>query len=276
MGYLLNHSGKYKVVGVWDRKLNNARQATRFIGNGARIYRDKAAAVQPADIIFITTPDGAIQDVCRAIFSGGRIYRDKIVIHCSGSQPSDILKSAMQHHNVHIASLHPMQTFANKPETVRSFKGTYCAYEGQRKAMPIVRNIISALGGKPVEIKAKDKTLYHIGCVFASNYLVTLIKASQDFMRKCEFKDKDILQAIRPLVDSSIKNIMTIGPASALTGPISRGDVLTIKNHLKAIRKNMRHYLPLYRELGRHTVWIALDKKSINKSQGRRLKRGLR
>ena len=275
LGRLLNHSGGYKVIGVWDKKLNNARAGARFIGRGARIYQDKSAAVQQADIIFITTPDSVIQQVCDEVFTGTNVFSNKLVLHCSGSLPSSILRIAKRHQNVNIASLHPLQTFADKLETVRNFKGTYCIYEGQRRALARVRNIISALGGNPVEIKAKDKTLYHIGCVFASNYLVTLIRASRELLRGCGFKDKDILQSIRPLVNSTIKNIMTLGADSALTGPIARGDVLTIENHIKAIRKSMKSYLSLYLELARHTVRIAQDKKSINKSQGLRLEKKL-
>ena len=69
---------------------------------------------------------------------------------------------------------------------------------------------------------------------------------------------------------------MNSGRSKALTGPIARGDVLTIENHIKAIRKSMKSYLSLYLELARHTVRIAQDKKSINKSQGLRLEKKLR
>ncbi|MEW6027240.1 MAG: DUF2520 domain-containing protein [Planctomycetota bacterium] len=275
LGRLLNRSGRYKVTAVWSRKLKNASAAARFIGKCAMVYKDKASAAQQGGIIFITTPDSAIQNTCREIFSSGRKCQDKIVIHCSGSQPSAILKDARKGRNNCIASLHPLQTFANKAETAREFKGTYCVYEGEPRALVVVKDIIRALGGIPVMIKAKDKMLYHIGCVFASNYLVTLIKTAKDFLKQCGLNDKDILRAIKPLVDSSVNNIMTIGIPKALTGPVSRGDTLTIRNHLKAIRKGMKHYLALYRELGWHTIGIALDKGSINKSQGVRLREKL-
>ena len=275
LGRLLNHSGKYKVVGVWDRKLNNARAAVRFIGRGARICEDKAVAVQQADIIFITTPDDAIQQVCDGIFAGKNVFGNKVVLHCSGSLPSAILKSAKGHKNVYIASLHPMQTFANKLETVRNFKGTYCVYEGQRQALAIVRDVIKTLGGNPVRIKAKDKMLYHIGCVFASNYLVTLMRTSQEFLKRCGFKNNDVLRAIRPLVDSTVNNIMTIGPTSALTGPIARGDALTIKSHIRAIRKIQPVYMALYRELGKHTVDIARKKGTIAASRASLLRKAM-
>jgi len=275
LGRLLNQSNKYKVIGVWDRNLNHARAGARFIGRGARIWTDKTAAVQQADIVFITTPDSVIQQVCDGIFAGNHAFSNKVVLHCSGSLPSAILNSAQRHQRVYIASIHPIQTFADKPETVRNFKGTYCVYEGQRQALAIVRNIISALGGKAVEIKAKDKTLYHIGCVFASNYLVTLMRTAQEFLRGCGFKDKDILRAIQPLVNATVRNIMTIGPASALTGPIARGDALIIKDHIRTIRKIQPLYMALYREFGKHTVVMARQKGTINVAQASLLQKAM-
>ncbi len=275
LGRLLNQFNKYKVIGVWDRNINNARAGARFIGRGARICSDKTVAVQQADIVFITTPDSVIQQVCDSIFTGRNAFSNKIVLHCSGSLPSAILKSAQRHKRVYIASIHPIQTFADKAETVSNFKGTYCVYEGQRQALAIVRNIISTLGGKPIEIKARDKTLYHIGCVFASNYLVTLMRTAQEFLSGCGFKDKDVLRAIQPLVASTVRNIMTIGPVSALTGPIARGDALIIKDHIRAIRKVQPLYMALYRELGKHTVGMARQKGTISAFQASLLRKAM-
>lgn len=267
LGYLLHRSKKYKVVGVWSRQLNNAKKAARFIGKNVRIFNDKTIAALAGDIIFITTPDSAIQQVAQDIFSGNSVFNNKIVLHCSGSLSSDILRSAKRHKNVLIASLHPLQTFADKLETAMNFRGTYCVYEGETKALSIVKEIIRTIGGIPVEIKAKNKTLYHIGCVLACNYLVTLINVANRFLKQCGFKNKDIFKVIQPLIDSTIKNIKTIGISSALTGPIARGDILTIKNHLKAIKEELPLYLPLYCELGKHTINIAKSKKGVSSSQ---------
>lgn len=272
----MHNSAGYRVTGVYDINRKKAAAGARFIGPGAVVYRNSPEAVRAADIIFITTPDDAIESACRAVSAGLAPGDDKIVLHCSGSQPSGALKSAKRHKKVHIASLHPMRTFADKDAAIRNFRGTYCAYEGDLQGLAVVRNIVMALGGIPVKIKAKDKILYHVGCVFASNYLVTLIKASRDFLKSCGFNDKCILKAVRPLIYSGIENIMAAGVTGALTGPVSRGDVLTVRKHLKSVRKSMSSYLALYRELGRHTLAIALEKRGISKSQALRLRKELK
>jgi len=281
LGHILNHSGKFKVIGVWSKDSNNAKEASRFIGKNVLIFKDKKQAAQAGDIVFITSPDSVIQQVAEEIFAGNAEFANKVIIHCSGSLPSSILKSAKKHHNVSIASIHPLQTFpsggtvspssgrtcAHNLEAVKNFKGTYCVYEGEAKATKTLKALIKALGGTPVQIRPEHKTLYHIGCVFACNYLVTLINTSFRLLKSCGFNDKDILPAIRPLINTTLKNIKTLGIAYSLTGPIARGDVLTIKNHIAAIKKRAPDYLRLYRELARHTVKIAKTRKVISLRQ---------
>jgi predicted short-subunit dehydrogenase-like oxidoreductase (DUF2520 family) len=264
LAYLLHRSSKYKVIGIYKRRLNDAKNSARFIGKDVRVFRDKFTAVSFADIVFITTPDSVIQKVADEIFTGTQKFSNKIILHCSGSFSSKLLRSAKRHKNVFIGSLHPLQTFAHPEDAVRTFRGTYCVYEGETKALQIIKGIIKALKGIPIQIKAKDKYLYHIGCVFASNYFVCLINTAVNFLKLAGFNDKDALQSLQPLINTTLKNIKTLGTTNALTGPIARGDILTIKNHLKAIRVNCLSYLPLYKELGKHTLKIALDKKCLN------------
>jgi predicted short-subunit dehydrogenase-like oxidoreductase (DUF2520 family) len=275
LGRLLNRSGKYRVAGVYDIKMNQARAGAVFIGRGAAIYQDAAEAVRAADIIFITTPDDVIEHACRKIFTATSSCHDKIVAHCSGSQPSGILKSAKRHRGVYIASLHPMQTFADKAETARNFRGTYCVYEGDARAVPSVRRIINAIGGIPVRIQARNKILYHAGCVFASNYLVVLLEAAQSFLKQSGFSDKNILKSVKPLIEATIKNVSRMGIPDALTGPFSRGDELTVRNHIKAIRQRRPAYKDLYRALGRHAMVMALKKGTISAFQAGLLRKAM-
>ncbi|GAI37669.1 unnamed protein product, partial [marine sediment metagenome] len=87
------------------------------------------------------------------------------------------------------------------------------------------------------------------------------------------FSRKQALQAMMPLVEGTIKNIKTIGLSRALTGPIARGDVATVKSHLSLIRKRLSNYLSFYREIGKYTVVVARAKGGISKKQARELTR---
>lgn len=272
LGYLLQRSGHYQVKAVCTRHKTSAQKAASFIGRETIPYTDPLKAVRGTDLVFITTPDRYIEQTCQRIVRAKGFSPKTLVIHCSGNFTSDILSSARPL-TARIASLHPLQTFASARESVRHFAGTYCVYEGNRLAQREVIRIIKTIQGVPLKINKSVKPLYHAAGVIASNYLVTLINASINFLIRSGFSKKDALQAIMPLVEGTLKNIRKIGVPQALTGPISRADYSTVQEHLKKIKQSLPFYLPLYKILGRYTVEVAREKGSISKAQAKRIKR---
>jgi predicted short-subunit dehydrogenase-like oxidoreductase (DUF2520 family) len=66
------------------------------------------------------------------------------------------------------------------------------------------------------------------------------------------------------------------GTTHALTGPISRGDVETIAEHIKAFECMGGLEGEIYKNLGLYTIDIAMDKKTIDKKQAVALSQTLR
>ena len=74
-----------------------------------------------------------------------------------------------------------------------------------------------------------------------------------------------------PLAQQTLRNISSLGPKSALTGPIERNDVNTLESHLEALRIIGKDILFYYVLMGIETVKLALKKKSINKIQANKI-----
>ncbi|MFA5794014.1 MAG: F420-dependent NADP oxidoreductase [Candidatus Brocadiia bacterium] len=271
LGRLLNRSDRYRTTAVYCRNKKHSLEAARFIGRGVRAFDDPAKAVANGDIIFITTPDKDIQKVCDRLAEKADL-KGKTVIHCSGNFPSTVLGSARLK-GACIGSMHPLQTFAAPAESVIIFPGTYCACEGDRRIMPAIKDIVKSIGGVPVSIGFDIKPLYHAAGVLLSNYLVTLMDIGHKLLRRSGFSPAQAAKALLPLVHGAINNIDRLGTAGALTGPISRGDVITIGDHLKSIRRFLPAYVELYKVLGRDTVRLALEKKTISSQQARHMRK---
>jgi predicted short-subunit dehydrogenase-like oxidoreductase (DUF2520 family) len=62
---------------------------------------------------------------------------------------------------------------------------------------------------------------------------------------------------LKPLITGTIHNIERIGPQAALTGPVVRSDLQTVKSHLQAMRAHAPEWLPLYRSLVQGTAELA-------------------
>nr|HID58430.1 DUF2520 domain-containing protein [Desulfobacterales bacterium] len=261
MGKLLSDAG-YRVMGVVSRRLETARKAARTIG--VSTYSTNPWEVtKEADIIFITTPDKAITPTCEAIVNHKGFKKGAVVIHCSGAHSSDILSSARRL-EAYVASLHPLQSFASVDQALKIVHGSVCTIEGDEPALHVVRQLVSDLGGILVEISPKGKTLYHAAAVTASNYLVTLIDMALQLNGAIGIARETSFKALFPLIKGTLKNIEAIGIPAALTGPIARGDIDTVTDHLNAIKKDVPELIPLYKTLGLFTVNIAVAKGTLS------------
>ncbi len=73
------------------------------------------------------------------------------------------------------------------------------------------------------------------------------------------------------MIRGTLSNIGAKGVTGALTGPIARGDTVTVQAHLGAMEKDAPHLIPLYRCLGLYTVDLAKAKGTLSKPAGEKL-----
>lgn len=272
LGYLLQRTPSYRIRAISAHDKVNAQKAARFIGRGVLYFTNPVQAATLARIVFITTPDNVIERTCSQIARVKGYQSGALVIHCSGNFSSDILKSARSA-RVKIASLHPLQTFVSPRESIRHFSGTYCIYEGDPSCQKQIVHMIKAINGIPIRINKAVKPLYHAAGVIASNYLVTLVEASVIFLKQAGFTKIQALQAIMPLIQGTLRNIGQVGLPDALTGPIARGDYSTVQSHLTKIKSVLPKQLRFYTILGKATIKVAREKKTISLKQAALLRR---
>jgi predicted short-subunit dehydrogenase-like oxidoreductase (DUF2520 family) len=182
------------------------------------------------DVVLLCVPDTAIADTSRCL-APGRAW----VGHVSGATPL----AALEPHERRF-SLHPLQTFDRSGDPAQ-FDGAWAAVSGETDdALEIARELAETLGLKPFELADDDRTLYHAGAVFASNYLVTLERAAVRLGVPAD--------ALVPLMTRTIEN------GFDLTGPIARGDWATVEAHKRAIREREPGLEHLYETLAGATV----------------------
>jgi predicted short-subunit dehydrogenase-like oxidoreductase (DUF2520 family) len=215
-----------------------------------------------AELIFITTPDDAITSVISQI----KWTKGRSVVHCSGADSIDILEPARQS-GAMVGGFHPLQTFAGVEQAIENIPGSTFAVEAEEPLLTTLKDMATTLRGHWIRLKASDKVAYHAAAVFASNYLVTLVKMATDLWQTFSIPTDQATQALLPLIRGTLNNIETVGIPQCLTGPIARGDTGTINKHLKTLREKAPSLLFPYKELGLQTVPIALAKGRIDEKQ---------
>ena len=273
VGFLLKRAG-YAVTAVAARTKATAEKAAAFIGGGEPTT-DTAKAASKADIVFITTPDGAIKSVCERIASGGGLKPGSIVVHMFGAQSLELLDAAKTSGSYR-AVIHPLQSAPSPAQGIKNLPGSYFRIEADPGALKTAKDIVKALGGielvMPQWRSDKDSAaLYHAGAVTVSNYFVALVDYGLQFYQALGADKQETLKALLPLIKGTLQNIEALGTTDALTGPIARGDVETIQGHIKAMQKKTPELLGLYKELARHTVSVARDKGSITREKAEEL-----
>ena len=81
-------------------------------------------------------------------------------------------------------------------------------------------------------IDPSSKTRYHLAAVYASNLVCGLIGEASRLLQECGFGEEDALNALSPLIAGNVEHALAVGPVRALTGPVERGDVITLEKHL--------------------------------------------
>jgi predicted short-subunit dehydrogenase-like oxidoreductase (DUF2520 family) len=269
IGFLLAKAG-YSVTAVWCRSAASAAQARAFIGAGEPLSTaaDMVKAASGADIVFITTPDRAIEDVCGAIAEGKGFRAGALVLHTSGAHSLDLLDAA-KNAGAFRAVIHPLQSLASREQGIKTLPGSYFRIEVEPEVREQACDIVKSLGGRELVLPrwSSDKNstaLYHAGAVAVSNYFVALIDYGLKFYEALGADKQEALKAVLPLLRGTLHNVEVLGIPDALTGPIVRGDVQTVRGHLEAMKERAPELLGLYRQLARHTVVVAREKGSIS------------
>ncbi len=268
VGQLLRSKG-YEIKGVVARHPDKAEHAARLIGGGEP-GTDPVAGAKGADWVFITTPDRAIREACEKIAAGGGFARGALVAHFSGALSSGVLEAAREK-GARVVSLHPIQSLASVEQAVANLPGSYFSMEGDPDAMAEGKEIVEALGGMLVVIPTEQKALYHAGAAVASNYLVAVADFAVMVFESLGMERGEATKAVMPLIRGTVNNIARVGVPDALTGPIARGDAETVRGHVEVLAKRMPRMLPLYKELGRHTVEVGRAKGSLSEEDAGRI-----
>jgi predicted short-subunit dehydrogenase-like oxidoreductase (DUF2520 family) len=258
------------VVAVSSRTLSSAQKLAGLVPH-CQVCHTAQELADTADLVFITTPDDIIAQVCSQV----QWHEGQSVVHCSGAHSVDILEPAKKL-GAAVGSFHPLQTFADVDQAIENLPGSTFALEAEEPLLSMLKELTSLLNGSWVELKPEDKVLYHAAAVFACNYLVTLVKLALDLWLDFGVPAKKATRALLPLLTGTINNIDSIGLPDCLTGPVARGDSGTIERHLRALETRSPSLLTTYKELGLQTIPIALAKGQINEQKAEEMKALLR
>jgi predicted short-subunit dehydrogenase-like oxidoreductase (DUF2520 family) len=91
--------------------------------------------------------------------------------------------------------------------------------------------LASSLGAHPFELADEQKPLYHAAAAAAANFPLTALAMAERLFTAAGVD----FAAAGPLTAAVVANAARLGPMAALTGPVARGDVGTVRAQVAAV-----------------------------------------
>ncbi len=205
--------------------------------------------------VFLSVPDEVVPEMAMALAAHGEAPAGCVAFHLSGALGTDPL-APLHARGYGVGTLHPLQSLADPVLGAEQLRGATFAVSGDSGAVAVARRLLHHLSSPAISVPVARRPLYHAAAVFASNYLAGLVAAAGRLMAQAGVPEEDALEAILPLARGSLENLGRLGPARALTGPIARGDVETVRLHLRCLEPRER---ALYVTLGLEILELARE-----------------
>lgn len=237
------------ISGYYSKSQHSSKEAAIF--TNTRQYNNLEDLIKNSDAIFITTPDNQVADVWNEVKK--LPIKEKLICHCSGSISSEVF-SNINNHGAYGYSIHPMFAISDKYNSYKNLSQAFITIEGHEKHIEYLKILFLHLGNDVAIINRENKILYHAASVTVSNLVLGLINDGINYLEKCGFTQEMAIKALYPLVENNLINIKEKGIVNSLTGPIERGDLSTVINHLNVIPEKDKE---LYRLLSKNILKIA-------------------
>ena len=215
------------------------------------VHVDKPTAVaRSCDLLLLTVPDDMLGNVVAMLSASGAIRSGQYVVHTSGKHGVSVLAPAVRRGALGLA-MHPAMTFTGTDLDLARLPGCVFGVTAGPDTGELAEQLVGDLGGRMMRVAEDRRTLYHAGLAHGANHLVTLVAQAMDLLRASGADDP--AATLRPLLGAALENVLSYGDA-ALTGPIVRGDVETVRAHLADIAKTAPGTLESYVAMARATA----------------------
>ncbi len=250
VGAALARAG-HAVVGASGLSNASVRRAEQLLPDVPLLPPDEVA--RSADLVLLALPDDALPGMVRGLVATGSLRPGQIVVHTSGAHGIDVLAPAVEVGALPLA-LHPVMTFTGRAEDLERLAACsigVTATAGDEAAWNVGEALTVEMGAEPVRIPDEARALYHAALAHGANHLMTLVADCAELLREAGISQPERLVA--PLLSAALDNVLRHGDR-ALTGPVARGDLGTVRKHLAVLAERAPDVAPSYRVLAKRTV----------------------
>jgi predicted short-subunit dehydrogenase-like oxidoreductase (DUF2520 family) len=251
LGAALTAAG-HDVVAASGLSSASADRAARLLPGVPLLPADEVVAA--ADLVVLAVPDDTLAGLVAGLAETGAWRAGQLAFHTSGAHGLAVLAPA-ERAGVLPLALHPAMTFSDALEDGARLVGAPFGVTSREGHRPVTETLVLEMGGEPFFVAEADRRLYHAALVTGANHLVTLVAEAADLLRTAGIGEPG--RVLAPLLTAALDNGLRRGDRG-LTGPVSRGDVGTVRDHLETLTERAPGSVAAYVAMAQRTTERAL------------------
>lgn len=245
--------GAGRVGAVLGAALRNAGHTVTGVHAVSEASRTRAEALLPdvpvlevpeilrrSEMVLFAVPDDVLGELVAGLVAAGHVQAGHLLVHTSGRYGVGVMGPVRAAGAIPLA-IHPAMTFTGLSLDLARLRDCVFGVTADPVVLPVAQALAVEMGGEPVVIKEADRAVYHAALSHGSNHLVTVTAQAAQLLRQIGMADTERL--LRPLLSASLENALADGD-DALTGPVARGDVETVRAHRDTLRELVAEGMP--------------------------------
>ena len=217
---------------------NRTNSSAKLLANkvGAK-YTSKINEIDTtSDLFFVALKDSVVNEVLTQID-----FKNKLVVHCSGSLPLSVLEK----YSDNIGVFYPLQTFSVNRNIEFNTIPIFIESNSTKNVNTLLE-VAGKLSKSVYVLNSEKRKKLHVSAVFACNFVNHLYSISAEIL-KAENISFDVL---RPLILETAQKVQELHPEKAQTGPAVRLDENIISSHLTEL-EDLNNYHKLYNSISK-------------------------
>jgi predicted short-subunit dehydrogenase-like oxidoreductase (DUF2520 family) len=243
------------VLGFVGRDVVRTMRALRWVApEGVR-------GLQPfhhvhAHVVLFAVGDDELRAAVRGAAAAAPPRPCSLWVHTSGRHGLDVFDGVP---GIRRGALHPVAPFPDGPRGRDAMQGAPAVITGDANALRLLRGLCRRLDLVPVAGADGDRVAYHAACALAANGLTALFAAAVDtFVASRVVEPADARRLTAALMRAAVAGCEERPAHEALSGPVRRGDAVTVAAHVAALRGAEPALLPLYVASSRAALRLAI------------------
>jgi predicted short-subunit dehydrogenase-like oxidoreductase (DUF2520 family) len=257
------------VVAAWSRSGASAAALAAAVP-GCAALEHAQDVIDASHLVFLSVPDDAIAAVAASVHWRAGMA----AVHCSGAAELAVLDAARRE-GAHAGGFHPLQMFADPEVAAAALAHCAIAIDADAPLAATLERLVGALGSSALRVPPGQHAAYHAASHYAAAFLCVLLAHGESIFERIGIDRQAARRGLLALARGALDATQANGPAAAMAGAYSRGDVGTAQRHVAALQALGADFLPLYRTLALESVSLAVESGRLDPARAAALRAAL-